>query len=308
MPSQFFQCRSQPLVFGHRGVQTRYQENTMAGFEAAIALGLDGVELDTTLTKDGKLIVFHDLYTKRLTGVTGKITEMTWAEIQQLRIQRDLKVGKVGNKIRHYQTTAPIPLLEEVLSLLTPKILVNIEMKATQLNWQQYQIGVAVGKLIRQLNLEKQVFVTSFNPWSLISLKLNYPELESGMIYSRLTFKNRFLRRLMMSHMVERLLDSRMISLEKKLVRPKILQRLQGKDLAVGAWTLFPTKNYPYQGKGDRREAELVQRLIDQGADYLITDDPARVQKLITPASTPPKAPPLNGDRHPENNIPGGTC
>ena len=53
-----------PLVLGHRGVPEEHQENTMAGFKRAIALGIDGVELDVFLTKDNKLVVFHDLDTE----------------------------------------------------------------------------------------------------------------------------------------------------------------------------------------------------------------------------------------------------
>ncbi|MEL7053628.1 MAG: glycerophosphodiester phosphodiesterase family protein, partial [Cyanobacteria bacterium J06588_5] len=58
-----------PVILGHRGMPEEHQENTMAGFKRAVELGLDGVELDVFLTKDNKLIVFHDLDTERLTGV-----------------------------------------------------------------------------------------------------------------------------------------------------------------------------------------------------------------------------------------------
>ncbi|MEL7141167.1 MAG: glycerophosphodiester phosphodiesterase family protein [Cyanobacteria bacterium J06573_11] len=65
----------------------------MAGFKRAIALNLDGVELDVFLTKDNKLAVFHDLDTERLTGVAGRITEMTWQEIQQILNPQPLVVS-----------------------------------------------------------------------------------------------------------------------------------------------------------------------------------------------------------------------
>ncbi|GAJ07659.1 unnamed protein product, partial [marine sediment metagenome] len=50
-----------PLIVGHRGAKGIAPENSLSGFKKAAELGIDGVELDVHLTKDGKLIVFHDM-------------------------------------------------------------------------------------------------------------------------------------------------------------------------------------------------------------------------------------------------------
>jgi len=47
-------------VFAHRGVHYIERENTLASFAAAVALGVDGVELDVRETLDGKLVIHHD--------------------------------------------------------------------------------------------------------------------------------------------------------------------------------------------------------------------------------------------------------
>ena len=47
-------------VFAHRGVHYSERENTMASFVAAVALGVDGVELDVRETLDGQLVIHHD--------------------------------------------------------------------------------------------------------------------------------------------------------------------------------------------------------------------------------------------------------
>ena len=75
------------MIFGHRGVPEEYQENTMAGFKRAVELGLDGVELDVFLTKDNRLVVFHDLDVERLTGAKGLVPDMTWNQLKDLEIQ-----------------------------------------------------------------------------------------------------------------------------------------------------------------------------------------------------------------------------
>ncbi|NJN72763.1 MAG: glycerophosphodiester phosphodiesterase family protein [Limnothrix sp. RL_2_0] len=140
------------MIFGHRGVPLEHQENTLAGFQRAIALGLDGVELDVFLTKDQKLVVFHDLDTERLTGVSGKITEMTWAEIQQLEIKQSLDVG---DEVMDYGKPEKIVLLEDVLEETRGKLIVDIEIKAYSLDFGQRHTGTAVANLIKKWALKK---------------------------------------------------------------------------------------------------------------------------------------------------------
>jgi len=47
-------------VIGHRGAAGLAPENTFAGFDIALALGVDGIETDVQKTQDGKLVLFHD--------------------------------------------------------------------------------------------------------------------------------------------------------------------------------------------------------------------------------------------------------
>ena len=49
-----------PLVIAHRGAHSAHPENSIAAFQAAVALGADGVELDVRLTRDGRVAVVHD--------------------------------------------------------------------------------------------------------------------------------------------------------------------------------------------------------------------------------------------------------
>ncbi len=112
--SPFFADKQSPLILGHRGVPLLHQENTIAGFRRALELGIDGVEFNVFMTRDGKIVVFHDEETERLTGVKGRITEVTWDEVSRLRIHK-LDMG--GGKLVTYPTEGRIPLLEEVLGV-----------------------------------------------------------------------------------------------------------------------------------------------------------------------------------------------
>ncbi|MBD3583107.1 glycerophosphodiester phosphodiesterase [Flavobacterium selenitireducens] len=100
-------------VIAHRGAKGHVPENTIAAFEKALELGVDGIELDVFLSSDGEIVVFHDEHTERLTGVSGRIAEMQLADIRKLR------VDKVHG----------VPTLEEVLRFVDGRAMVNIELK-----------------------------------------------------------------------------------------------------------------------------------------------------------------------------------
>jgi len=100
----------------HRGLHTPDQgvpENSLPAFKAAVELGF-GVELDVHITKDLRLVVFHDDTLSRVCGVEGRIEEMSWDELQKLRL--------FGGEQR-------IPLLSEVLELVSGREPIVVELK-----------------------------------------------------------------------------------------------------------------------------------------------------------------------------------
>ncbi|MBQ8758543.1 MAG: glycerophosphodiester phosphodiesterase, partial [Clostridia bacterium] len=69
-------------VLGHRGICAKYPENTMVSFEAAIALGVDLIEFDVNMTKDGELVVIHDNNIARTCDHEGLTRDYTLAELK----------------------------------------------------------------------------------------------------------------------------------------------------------------------------------------------------------------------------------
>ena len=101
------------LLIGHRGAPGHAPENTLAGFAAALALGVDGIELDVHLA-DGRLVVIHDRRLDKTTNGRGLVAEQTFAALRGL---------DAGNGER-------IPTLDEVLDLVPAHLLTNVELKA----------------------------------------------------------------------------------------------------------------------------------------------------------------------------------
>ena len=75
-----------PLIIGHRGAKGIAPENSLSGFKKAVELGIDGIELDVHLTKDGKLAVIHDMDLKRLSGLKIPIKQFTFEELKKYDI------------------------------------------------------------------------------------------------------------------------------------------------------------------------------------------------------------------------------
>ncbi|MFG2818536.1 glycerophosphodiester phosphodiesterase [Kitasatospora sp. NPDC048365] len=102
-----------PLAFAHRGGDLGRPENSLAAFEAAVALGYRYLETDVHATADGVLVAFHDSRLDRVTDRTGAVADLPWQAVRQARI---------GG-------TEPVPLLEDLLGAF-PDARFNIDVKA----------------------------------------------------------------------------------------------------------------------------------------------------------------------------------
>ncbi|RPI48325.1 MAG: glycerophosphodiester phosphodiesterase [Betaproteobacteria bacterium] len=108
------------LVVGHRGAPSRAPENTLASFEAAIAIGVDAIELDVHLSRDGHLVVIHDQNLARTTNGQGLVHEHTLAELRALDAGSWFGPSFAGERI---------PTFEEVLTGIGRRVPLQVEIK-----------------------------------------------------------------------------------------------------------------------------------------------------------------------------------
>lgn len=73
-----------PVVLTHAGGENRHPHSTMFAYVASVEDGVDILDFDVRLTKDGELVIFHDDTVDRTTDATGRVDEMTWAELHAL--------------------------------------------------------------------------------------------------------------------------------------------------------------------------------------------------------------------------------
>lgn len=109
------------IAVGHRGTVQYAPENTIAAFERAIELGVDLLEMDIRETRDGHLVVIHDETVDRTTNGTGKVSDLTLAELQALDAGAWFAPRFKGEKV---------PTLEETLRAIRGRALPDIDFKA----------------------------------------------------------------------------------------------------------------------------------------------------------------------------------
>ena len=230
-------------VTAHRGGARVAPENTLSALEAAVDSLADYAEIDVQETADGEIVLLHDTNLKRVTGLNANIWDLTYEEVSQL---------DAGIKFHKKFRGEKIPTLGEALEYCRGKIRLNIELKY---NGHNAQIVPKVVKIIEEYGFEENCVVTSMNYKYLEQIKQLNPDIVTGytlsMVYgnlSKMTAADFF--------------SVKYTYLSRSLVRRA---HLLGKE--VCAWTL----NY----QGD------IQRMIDCGADNIITDDPELVRRVI---------------------------
>jgi glycerophosphoryl diester phosphodiesterase len=104
-----------PIAMAHRGGGEPALENTWSAFRDAVSLGYGYLETDAWSTADGQVVLFHDQDLGRVSDRTGRISDLSYAEVARARIAG----------------TQQIPLLSDVLAEW-PQIRLNIDLKCDQ--------------------------------------------------------------------------------------------------------------------------------------------------------------------------------
>ncbi|WP_108668968.1 glycerophosphodiester phosphodiesterase [Peribacillus acanthi] len=160
-------------IYAHRGSKGTHPENTMAAFREAVRLGVDGIELDVHLSKDGELVVIHDETVDRTTDGTGQVKDLTLSQLKKL------DAGSWFSKEFQSET---IPTLKEILQLLQgTNILLNVEIKNDVI--QYVGIEEKVLKDLEEYAYKDKAIISSFNHYSVRKIKQLDPEIQTAILF-----------------------------------------------------------------------------------------------------------------------------
>lgn len=231
--------RQRPLALSHRGFSPEGYENTMAAFAAAIQQGFAFLEIDVRTSRDGVVMVFHDEELDRVTDGTGKVADLTAAELAKVRVR--------GSE--------PIPTLEEILQRW-PTIKLNVDIKDDA-------AVVPFVHLIERYGAHDRVLVAAFSDrrrWKVLR-GLSRPAASSAGMFSNGLIK--LLGPLGLTRVIAKLarIDCVQVPLTfhgMNVVTPGFVKRCGQAGLPVHVWTI--------------NDAAVMRRLQDIGVDGLVSD------------------------------------
>ena len=266
-----------PLILAHRGLVTEFQENTMASVKAAVDSPVcDGTEFDVFLTKDNRVVLFHDENLKRVTGVDRNIYDMTWADLKTIPILKEIEVD---GGMRSYGKQESIPLLEDVLEEIKDKDwFMDIELKAYKPSWGKRKIGREVAKIVNKFGVKDKVICTSFNFFMLRDLENEDRSVPSGFAYDdNMPLSMNRLNKFMESNLIGKWVHSNALCSEYTIIDSDTVQKYYNRGMKVGSFTLYPLMPGAMPEADKNRYSQEVKRLAGLGVDWIETDQPELV-------------------------------
>ena len=220
-----FDNKSEIKMIAHRGLSGLERENTCPAFIAAGVKSYYGIETDVHVTKDGKIIVYHDDNLERLIGIDKIVEECTFAELRALRLKDTDGVTSRADLF--------LPSLEEYISICKKydKVAV-LELKNPMEEKYIFEIAETIAKMGW---FEKTIFI-SFAGENLVALKKAYPFVQAQFLTETATEKD-------FAFMLENNLDA---DLFEGCVTKEFVDRLHESGKKVNVWTVDSLERAEY--------------------------------------------------------------
>ncbi len=237
------------MIFAHRGFSGYYPENTMLAFQkVAEETVADGIELDVQVSKDGELVIMHDETLDRTTNGTGNLRDYTLEELKML---------SVGVNVKGILPRQTIPTMREYFEWLrTTNLITNIELKTSIYPYPGIEEKLVA--LVHEYGVEKQVWYSSFNHYTIKRIKELEPEANCGLLIEDWIVNS-----------ADYCVSQGAATLNARTsfgLMPGLGDELHAKGVKLQIWT--------------PNDAETMQKLIDNGVDVLITNFPDIAAKV----------------------------
>lgn len=242
-----------PWIIAHQGASAACPPNTLAAFREALACGADIIELDVTCTRDGAVVVSHDLTVDACTDGHGEIAGMTLAQIKAL--DAGIRFGAQFARER-------IPTLAEALDWAREAgTRLCIEVKGES-EGSYLQTARATLDLLQRRDQLQPVTLTSFSPACIQAARAWQPRLAWGLDPDERCHHSGW-------DLVQQVLacGATFLLHRHDTLTDEGLQELHAHGLAVWAWTAD-------------RPADL-ERLVEMGVDAIMTNRPDRLAGLL---------------------------
>lgn len=232
-------------IIAHRGASYLAPENTMASVRLAWELKADAVEIDVMLSREGQIFLFHDKTLKRLAGVDGKPTDLTFTELRRLDVGKWKAAKFAGERI---------PLLSEALASIPEGRRMFVELKTgPEIVPELKRVVAAAAKK------PEQIMFISFDYDACVRTKKELPDHEVAHIsdYKRVPDTPSI------ADLIRRATDGKLDALDLNGnggVSAKEAKQMNAAGLGYYVWTINDPKR--------------ARELINDGVDGITTDRP----------------------------------
>lgn len=235
-----------PAIIAHRGGRDWAPENTLAAFAKSVELGVDGVEFDVHRCATGELVVIHDDDLQRTTNGVGLIKDSSLAELK--RLSAGLWFDKVFREER-------VPLLTEVLDLLKPGMLIDIELKNAPIGYDGIEEDLL--DVIEPYRQSLDLAVSSFDHHCLRRLRALDSDIKIGVLCAaNLIDLAEYAAKFNASYYIQ----------DFDCLLPESVVEAKQAGLKTIVWTV--------------NDLHRWQQLIEMGVDGICTDHPAELAVL----------------------------
>ncbi|MBO5879484.1 MAG: hypothetical protein J6Q68_02910 [Clostridia bacterium] len=287
-----------PMIAAHRGGSTNNPENTLLAFKEAVnTIGVDIIESDLYLTKDGYLVYNHDSYVDETCNVNGDISlaevkelckdknnrhyisDMTLAELEMYNFgfyfedENGERIYKNVENIEEYGLQiATVDRLFEMFYESHPDLLFIVEIK------NGGEEGIEACRILNE-NLKKfpnyrdQIVIGTFNDEIEEELKTSYPDLLRGaptgtaakFILTQYLGVNLFDRSDFACLQIPLSYD---LGIELPLDRKTLTKQAHRRNVAIQYWTI--------------NDPDEMRMLIEMGVDCIMTDNPKLLSEILS--------------------------
>jgi glycerophosphoryl diester phosphodiesterase len=275
-----------PLNIAHQGGEHEAPSDTLYAFQTAVEKGADVLEMDVHLSSDGQVVVLHDETVDRTTDGTGSVEDLTLAEIKRLdaahwfvegpgtthdAAEKDYELRGIATGARKppkgfTANDFTIPTLDEVLREF-PEVLLNVELKPT--TRMSGRLEQAVATLLAEYERTDDVIVVSFNDQSVELFKALAPDVHTATATGQAAAFWASSQGLLPGAP-----NPRYVALQVPetlsgitVVTEDFIADAHANALAVHVWTI--------------NEEAQMRRLLDWGADGVMTDRPTLLEKIL---------------------------
>lgn len=257
----FFRDDDYVLVIAHRGGCGLAPENTIPAIRNAVEMGVDVIEMDVQLTKDGALVVIHDSTVNRVTNAAGTVRSYTLAELK--RLDAGYNWTSDGENTHPYRGQGiTIPTLSEVFDTF-PDVRKSIEIKQPDT-----AAAIALCELIAECDQTDRVLVASVYGEAMDHFRRICPDVATSASKSEATlfFVLSMFRMGLVYSPSAVALQVPEYSDEMHIVTRGFIDAAHDRNMEVHVWTVNKIAD--------------MRRMIDAGVDGIITDYPDRLLGL----------------------------